>query len=53
MACGETGGGVCIGFTWQGFGSGRAAGVASVRRHQELPPCLSELVPGVVREAHC
>jgi len=26
-------------FTWQGFGSGRVAGVVSVRRHQELPPC--------------
>ncbi|GAB0178358.1 zinc finger and BTB domain-containing protein 5 [Grus japonensis] len=36
---------VCIGFTWQGAGSGwGAAGVASVRRHQELPPCEIQLV---------
>jgi len=27
---------------WQGFGSGRATGVASVRSCQKLPPCLIE-----------
>lgn len=27
----------CVGFMWQGFSSGGAAGVASVRRDQRLP----------------
>lgn len=35
----------CIVFMWQGFGSSRAAGVASVRRHQVLPSCQTETVP--------
>ena len=30
---------LCIGFAWQGFGSGRATGVASVRTCQKLPLC--------------
>ena len=34
-----------IGFAWQGFGSGRATGVASVRSCQKLPPCLTEPMP--------
>jgi len=32
----------CIGFMWQGFGSGETAEVASVRRHQGLSPCRAE-----------
>ena len=36
---------MCIGFAWQGFGSGGATGVASVRRCQKLPPCWTEPVP--------
>ena len=35
----------CIGFTWQGFGSEGAAGVACVRRGQVLPPCQTEPGP--------
>jgi len=34
----------CVGFTWQGFGSRGGCRVGSVRRHQELPPCQTELV---------
>jgi len=34
----------CIRFTQQDFGSGVAVGVASVRRHQKLPPCQTEPV---------
>jgi len=30
------------GFEWQGFGSGAAAGVASVRSCQKLPLCLTQ-----------
>jgi len=30
---------------WQGFGSGGAIGVASVRRCEKLPPCLIKPVP--------
>jgi len=30
----------CYGFAWQGFGSGEAIGVASVRSCEKLPPCL-------------
>jgi len=29
----------CCGFAWQGFGSGGATGVASVRSFWKLPPC--------------
>lgn len=36
---------VCIGFMWQGFFCGGYAEVASVRRHQRLPPCQTESVP--------
>lgn len=32
-------------FTWQGFGTGGAPGMASVRRHQHLPPSWTEPVP--------
>ena len=35
---------VCIWFMGQGFGSGGAAGVVSVRRHQKLLPCRTEPV---------
>ncbi|KAK4830635.1 LOW QUALITY PROTEIN: hypothetical protein QYF61_012460 [Mycteria americana] len=35
----------CIGFMWQILGSRGASGVASVRRHLELPPCQTEPVP--------
>lgn len=35
----------CTGFMWQDFGSNGAAGVVSVRRHQELPTCQTEAVP--------
>ena len=35
----------CYGFALQGFGSGGAIGVASVRRCEKLPPCLIEPVP--------
>lgn len=31
-------------FTWQVFGSGEAAGMASVRRGQELTPCQTQAV---------
>jgi len=31
---------MCYGFAWQGFGSGGAIGVASVRSCQKLPSCL-------------
>jgi len=30
---------ICIGFARQGFGSGRATGVASVSSYQKLPLC--------------
>jgi len=30
----------CYEFAWQGFGSGGAIGVASVRCCEKLPPCL-------------
>lgn len=33
---------MCIAFMWQGFGSGDGAEVASVGRHQGLPPCQSQ-----------
>jgi len=33
------------GFVWQGFGSGGAIGVASVRSCQKLPPCLIKPMP--------
>lgn len=32
-------------FTWQCFGRGGAAGIASVRRFQKLLPCLTEPMP--------
>ena len=35
----------CYGFAWQGFGSGGAIEVASVRRYKKLPPCLTKPVP--------
>ena len=35
----------CVGFVWQGFGSGGATGVASVRSCQKLPLCLTEPMP--------
>ena len=35
----------CNGFVWQGFGSGEATGVASVRSCWKLPPCLTEPMP--------
>ena len=35
----------CIGFAWQGFGRGWPTGVASVRRCQKLPQCLTEPMP--------
>jgi len=35
----------CYRFAWQGFGSGWAIGVASVRSCEKLPPCLTEPVP--------
>ena len=35
----------CIGFAWQGFGSGAATGVASVRRCQKLPLHLIKPMP--------
>ena len=35
----------CIGFTWQGFGSGGPAEVASVRTCQKLPLCPIEPMP--------
>jgi len=31
---------LCCVFAWQGFGSGRAVCVASVRSCEKLPPCL-------------
>jgi len=37
--------GWCYGLAWQGFGSGGAIGVASVRSCEKLPPCLIEPVP--------
>ena len=37
--------GSCYGFVWQGFGSGGAIGVASVRSCKKLPPCLIKPVP--------
>jgi len=36
---------LCCGFVWQGFGSGGAIGVASVRRCEKLPPSLIQPVP--------
>lgn len=33
-----------IEFTWQGFGSGGAAGVASGRRDNEIPLCWMQTV---------
>lgn len=35
----------CIGFTQQGISSRGGAGVASVRKDQELHPCWTQLVP--------
>jgi len=35
----------CYGFAWQGFGSGEAIGVASVRSYEKLPPRLTKPVP--------
>ena len=35
----------CSGFTWQGFGSGGATRVASVRSCKKLPSCLIKPVP--------
>ena len=35
----------CIGFVWQGFGSGAATAVASVGSCQKLSSCLTEPVP--------
>ena len=35
----------CYRFVWQGFGSGGAIGVASVRSCEKLPPCLIKPVP--------
>ena len=35
----------CIGFAWQGFGSGGATGVASVRSCQRISPCPIEPMP--------
>ena len=35
----------CIGFVWQGFGSGRVTGVASVRSCWKLPLYLTEPIP--------
>jgi len=37
--------GRCYGFAWQGCGSSRAIGVASVRSCQKLPLCLVKPVP--------
>lgn len=37
-------GGPCGWVAWQGFGSGGATRVASLRRCQELPPCPAEPV---------
>jgi len=36
---------LCYGFAWQGFGRGRAIGVASVRSCEKLPSCLIKPVP--------
>jgi len=36
---------MCIQFSWQGFGSGGATGVASVRSCEKLPPCPTEPTP--------
>ena len=36
---------LCIGFAWQGFGSGGATGMASVRSCQKLPLCPTEPMP--------
>jgi len=38
-----------IRFIWQSFGSGGPAQVASVGRHQELPPCWTDPVPASSR----
>lgn len=35
----------CMGFVWQGFGSGGATGLAAVKSSQKLPPCLTKLMP--------
>jgi len=35
----------CYGFVWQGFCSGGAIGVNSVRSCEKLPPCLIKPVP--------
>ena len=35
----------CVGFVWQGFGSGGVTGVASARSYQNLPLCLTEPMP--------
>lgn len=35
----------CIWLTWKGFSNRGAAGVVSVRRDQELSPCLTKTVP--------
>jgi len=37
--------GTCRGFAWQGFGSGGAIQVASVKSCEKLPPCLIESTP--------
>lgn len=36
--------GICVGVTWQGFGSGGTVRVASVRRCQKLPPRWTETI---------
>jgi len=36
---------ICTGFAWEGFGSGGATVVASVRSCQKLPPCPVDLMP--------
>jgi len=35
----------CCGFVWKVLGSWAATGVASVRRCQKLPPCLTDSGP--------
>ena len=35
----------CVGFVWQGFGSGGPTGVASVRSCQKLTLCPTEPMP--------
>ncbi|KAK4823872.1 hypothetical protein QYF61_007628 [Mycteria americana] len=45
VAMSKVGDGGCIGFMGPGFGKRVAAGVVSVRRHQELPPHWTETIP--------